>query len=152
MYSLESYKICTIPLHEKQVGSLSRVTYCNIIDYNITDSSYMIVVLIFVACQPLQKRNKIKNLGMILARIFARICDDTWREFVKDDMDELGSPSEWAVFRDMCGGLILGKTYTLAERGRNERLKNKLDGHIQRGFTSDVKVIHQGHVIHFNIF
>ena len=25
----------------------------------------------------------------------------TWRECVKDDMDELGSHSEWAVFRDM---------------------------------------------------
>ena len=25
----------------------------------------------------------------------------TWREFVKDDMDELGLHSEWVVFRDV---------------------------------------------------
>jgi hypothetical protein len=34
----------------------------------------------------------------------------TWRECVKDDMDELGLHSEWVVFRDMWRGLILGKT------------------------------------------
>ena len=28
----------------------------------------------------------------------------TWRECVKDDMDELGLHSEIVVFRDMCGG------------------------------------------------
>ena len=34
----------------------------------------------------------------------------TWRECVKDDMDELGLHSEWVVFRDMRIDLILGKT------------------------------------------
>ena len=34
----------------------------------------------------------------------------TWRECVKDDMDELGLHSEWVVFRDMWRGLISGKT------------------------------------------
>ena len=33
----------------------------------------------------------------------------TWRECVKDDMDELGLHPEWAVFRDMWRGLVLGK-------------------------------------------
>ena len=33
----------------------------------------------------------------------------TWRECVKDDMDELGLHSEW-VFRDMWRSLISGKT------------------------------------------
>ena len=43
----------------------------------------------------------------------------TWRECVKDDMDELGLHSEWVVFRDKWRGLISGKRLTLAERGRN---------------------------------
>ena len=34
----------------------------------------------------------------------------TWRECVKDDMDELGLHSEWVVFRDMWRSLISGKT------------------------------------------
>ena len=34
----------------------------------------------------------------------------TWRECVKDDMDELGLHSEWDVFRDMWRSLISGKT------------------------------------------
>ena len=34
----------------------------------------------------------------------------TWRECVKDNTDELGFVPEWAVFRDMWRGLILGKT------------------------------------------
>ena len=34
----------------------------------------------------------------------------TWREWVKDDMDELGLHLEQAVFRDMCKGLISRKT------------------------------------------
>ena len=34
----------------------------------------------------------------------------TWRECVKDDMNELGLNSEWVVFRDMWRSLISGKT------------------------------------------
>ena len=34
----------------------------------------------------------------------------TWRECVKDDMEELGLHSVWVVFRDMWRGLISGKT------------------------------------------
>ena len=34
----------------------------------------------------------------------------TWRECVKDDMDELGLQSEWVVFRDMWRSLISGET------------------------------------------
>ena len=34
----------------------------------------------------------------------------TWRECVKDDMDELSLPPEWVVFRDMRRDLISGKT------------------------------------------
>ena len=34
----------------------------------------------------------------------------TWRECVKDDMDELGLHSEWVVFRDMWRDLISRKT------------------------------------------
>ena len=34
----------------------------------------------------------------------------TWRECVKDDMDELGLHPEWVVFRDMWRGFISGKT------------------------------------------
>ena len=34
----------------------------------------------------------------------------TWRECVKDDMDELGLPSEWVVFRDIWRSLISVKT------------------------------------------
>ena len=34
----------------------------------------------------------------------------TWRECVKDDMDELGLHSEWVVSRDMWRSLISGKT------------------------------------------
>ena len=34
----------------------------------------------------------------------------TWRECVKDDMDELGLHPEWVVFRDMWRRLISGKT------------------------------------------
>ena len=34
----------------------------------------------------------------------------TWRECIKDDMDELGLHPEWAVFRDMWRGFISGKT------------------------------------------
>ena len=34
----------------------------------------------------------------------------TWRECVKDDMDELGLHSECVVFRDMWRDLISGKT------------------------------------------
>ena len=42
----------------------------------------------------------------------------TWRECVKDDMDELGLHSEWLVFRDMCGeALNREKRLTLAEGG-----------------------------------
>ena len=33
----------------------------------------------------------------------------TWRECVKDDMDELGLHPEWAVFTDMWRSLISGK-------------------------------------------
>ena len=50
----------------------------------------------------------------------------TWRECVKDDMDELGMHSEWVVFRDMWRSLIRReKRLTLADRGRNGRFKNK---------------------------
>ena len=31
----------------------------------------------------------------------------TWRECVKDDMEELGLHSEWAVYRDMWRGFII---------------------------------------------
>ena len=34
----------------------------------------------------------------------------TWRECVKDDMEELGLHPEWVVFRDMWRDLISGKT------------------------------------------
>ena len=34
----------------------------------------------------------------------------TWKECVKDDMDELGLQPEWAVFRDMWRGFISGQT------------------------------------------
>ena len=34
----------------------------------------------------------------------------TWYECVKDDMKELSLHTEWAVFRDMCRGLISGRT------------------------------------------
>ena len=34
----------------------------------------------------------------------------TWRECVKDDMDELGLHSEWVVLWDMWRSLISGKT------------------------------------------
>ena len=34
----------------------------------------------------------------------------TWRECVKDDMDEPGLHPEWAVFRDVWRGLISGQT------------------------------------------
>ena len=34
----------------------------------------------------------------------------TWRECVKNEMDELGLSPEWAVLRDMCRCLISGKT------------------------------------------
>ena len=34
----------------------------------------------------------------------------TWRECVKDDIDELGLHSKWVVFRDMWSSLISGKT------------------------------------------
>ena len=34
----------------------------------------------------------------------------TWRECVRDDMEELGLPPEWVVFRDMWRDLISGKT------------------------------------------
>ena len=34
----------------------------------------------------------------------------TWRECVKDDMDELGLDPEWVRFKDMWRGLISGKT------------------------------------------
>ena len=34
----------------------------------------------------------------------------TWRECVKDDMEELGLHSEWVVFRDIWRSLISGKT------------------------------------------
>ena len=50
----------------------------------------------------------------------------TWRECVKDDMDELGLHSEWVVFRDMWRSLISGKmSNPIAEHGRNGRFKNK---------------------------
>ena len=49
----------------------------------------------------------------------------TWRECVKDDMDELGLHSEWVVFR-ICGeASFWEKRLTLAERERNGRFKNK---------------------------
>ena len=35
----------------------------------------------------------------------------TWRECVKDDMDELGLHSEWVVFRDMWRGICGGASY-----------------------------------------
>ena len=35
---------------------------------------------------------------------------ETWKECVKDDMDELGLHSEWVVFRNMWRSLISGKT------------------------------------------
>ena len=38
----------------------------------------------------------------------------TWRECVKDDMDELGLHSEWVVFMDMWRSLIWGKTSNLS--------------------------------------
>ena len=34
----------------------------------------------------------------------------TWRECVKEDTDELGLHSEWAVFSDVWRGLISGQT------------------------------------------
>ena len=34
----------------------------------------------------------------------------TWREYIKDGMDELGLHPEWAVFRDVWRGLISGQT------------------------------------------
>ena len=34
----------------------------------------------------------------------------TWRECVRDDMNELGLHPEWVVFRDKWRGLISGKT------------------------------------------
>ena len=37
------------------------------------------------------------------------ICRNTWREWVKDDTDELSWNPEWAVFRDMWRGFISGK-------------------------------------------
>ena len=44
----------------------------------------------------------------------------TWRECVKDDMDELGLHSEWGVW--ICGeASYREKLLTLAERGRNGR-------------------------------
>ena len=50
----------------------------------------------------------------------------TWRECVKDDMDELGLHSEWVVFLQ---GYVershREKRLTLAERGRNGRFTNK---------------------------
>ena len=43
----------------------------------------------------------------------------TWRECVRDDMEELGLHPEWVVFR-ICGGTSYReKRLTLAERGRN---------------------------------
>jgi len=50
----------------------------------------------------------------------------TWRECVKDDMDELGLHSEWVVFRDMWRSESgdVEKCLTLAERGRNGRFIN----------------------------
>ena len=48
----------------------------------------------------------------------------TWRECVKDDMDELGLHSEWVVW--ICGETSYREIrLTLAERGRNGRFKNK---------------------------
>ena len=50
----------------------------------------------------------------------------TWRECVKDDMDELGLHPEWVVFRDMWKRLHIGdKRLTLAEHGRNRSFKNR---------------------------
>ena len=43
----------------------------------------------------------------------------TWRECVKDDMDELDLHSEWVVIRDMWRSLISGKTSHQAGHGRN---------------------------------
>ena len=37
----------------------------------------------------------------------------TWRECVKDDMDELGLDIEWVRFKDMWRGLISGKNKRL---------------------------------------
>ena len=35
----------------------------------------------------------------------------TWRECVKDDMEELGLHPEWVVFRDVWRSFILGKMF-----------------------------------------
>ena len=49
----------------------------------------------------------------------------TWRECVKDDMDELGLYSEWVVSGICREASYQEKRLTLAERGRNEHFKNK---------------------------
>ena len=44
----------------------------------------------------------------------------TWRECVKDNINELGLHPEWVVFRDMWIGFISGQmSNTIAEQGRN---------------------------------
>ena len=49
----------------------------------------------------------------------------TWRECVKDDMDELGLDPEWVRFKDMWRASYREKRLTLAERGGSGGFKNK---------------------------
>jgi hypothetical protein len=50
-----------------------------------------------------------RNLVVVGVRSVSR-GRKTWRECVKDDMEELSLHPEWAVFRDMWRGIISGKT------------------------------------------
>ena len=50
-----------------------------------------------------------RNVGVAGVN-YAGMGRKTWRECVKDDIDELGLHSEWVVFRDMWRSLISGKT------------------------------------------
>ena len=47
----------------------------------------------------------------------------TWRECVKDDTEELGMHSEWAVLKSMWDASYQGKRLTLAEHGEIDVLK-----------------------------
>ena len=54
-----------------------------------------------IGCRPVEMWRWDKSMGR---------NRKTWRECVKDGMDELGLHLEWAVFRDMWRGFISGQT------------------------------------------
>ena len=51
-----------------------------------------------------------RNVEVVGGRVWAG-AGRLGRECVKDDMDELGSHAEWAVFRDMWRGFISGQMF-----------------------------------------